>query len=165
MEAEAAELMREAGIDPGKVVLQRSVDARYEGQGHEVEFALGALPIDDDLPSSLAPLFDAAHESRFGHRMPSGRESVTFRLRAFGTLHKLDLPVIESGTGAGIARTRRMFIDHQWHECPVFEREALGSGDEIGGPAVIEEPSHITVVGPADTLRVDEFGCLHIAIG
>ena len=39
---------------------------------------------------------------------------------------------------------------------------ALRIGQEIAGPAVIEEPESTTVIGPGDRLRVDPLGCLAV---
>lgn len=165
MEAEASELMAEAGIDPGKVILQRFVDARYEGQGHEVEVALGSTPIDGRLGAALEPLFDAVHEARFGHRMANARETVTFRLRAFGAMDKLELRHFESTGNDRDPCHRRVFMDGQWLDCPIHGREALATGTCIGGPAIVQEPSHITVLASGDTLTVDDYGLLHIEVG
>jgi N-methylhydantoinase A len=165
MEADAAELMEETGIAAGQVTLQRSVDARYEGQGHEVEVALGTTPIDANLGSAIEPLFDAAHELRFGHRMPNERETVTFRLRAFGALNKLDLPTLSARGEPSPVRQREVFLAGEWHACPIYDRSSLGAEVSLNGPAIIEEPSHITLLGIDDRLGVDGIGCLHIEIG
>ena len=45
-------------------------------------------------------------------------------------------------------------------QAPVYERAALRVGQEIAGPAVIEEPESTTVIGPGDRLSVDSLGCL-----
>jgi N-methylhydantoinase A len=164
MQAEAAELMAEAGIPAEQVTLQRSVDARYEGQGHEVEVALGNTPIDARLGGAIEPLFDAAHELRFGHRMPNERETVTFRLRAFGTLDKLTLPTLPAGSEPAPVREREVVLGGDCRTCPIYDRTELGAAVELSGPAIVEEPSHITVLGVDDWLSVDNFGCLHIDV-
>ena len=43
---------------------------------------------------------------------------------------------------------------------PVFERTDLRIGQEIDGPAIVEEKESTTVVGPGDRLSVNSFGCL-----
>jgi N-methylhydantoinase A len=48
---------------------------------------------------------------------------------------------------------------------PIFEREALAPGSALDGPAIIEEDYSNTVVGPNQTLRIDDFGNLIITIG
>ncbi|MGH2550989.1 MAG: hydantoinase/oxoprolinase family protein, partial [Thermomicrobiales bacterium] len=53
MEQAASALMEQANIDPARVALERSIDARYEGQGHEVEFPIGDLAIDEMFPAAV----------------------------------------------------------------------------------------------------------------
>ena len=50
-------------------------------------------------------------------------------------------------------------------DTPVHLRERLLAGNEIAGPALIEEHASTTVVQPGDRLRVDELGNLQIDIG
>jgi N-methylhydantoinase A/oxoprolinase/acetone carboxylase beta subunit len=50
-------------------------------------------------------------------------------------------------------------IDYQ-----VLRREALGSGASFTGPVIVEERTATTVVGPADSLDVGEFGELVITV-
>ena len=52
-----------------------------------------------------------------------------------------------------------------WADTPVYIRERLLAGNEIAGPALIEEHASTTVVQPGDSLRVDELGNLQIDIG
>src|SRR5438445_123828 len=52
-----------------------------------------------------------------------------------------------------------------WHEAPVWQREALRAGNEIVGPAVIEEVSATTVLYPGDRARLDAIGSLIVNIG
>jgi len=46
----------------------------------------------------------------------------------------------------------------------VFSRSKLRSGNEIEGPALIEEHASTTVISAGDIARVDAFGNLHIQI-
>ena len=47
-----------------------------------------------------------------------------------------------------------------WAEAQVLAREALLAGNEIEGPAIIEEVSATTVLYPGDRARVDASGVL-----
>jgi hypothetical protein len=42
----------------------------------------------------------------------------------------------------------------------VYERTQLRIGQEIVGPAIVEERESTTVIGTGDRLSVNEFGCL-----
>jgi N-methylhydantoinase A len=164
MEDDALALMRDANIAADRIVVQRSVDARYEGQGHEVEVPLdGALG--EGFASGLGERFDEVHEVRYGHRMGNQRQTVTFRLRAFGRMQKLqlrELPNDGTDPAAALTKRRSVYLTGAVRDCGVYERSRLGAGAVIDGPAIVEEPAHVTVVLPGDTLRVDRYGNLVI---
>ena len=65
--------------------------------------------------------------------------------------------------GAESARTgtRQVFFD-DWVEAGVYDRARLGAGDEVEGPAVLEEFSSTVPLHPGFTARVDGFGNLLI---
>jgi len=44
----------------------------------------------------------------------------------------------------------------------VYERDLLPIGKPIAGPAVIEEPSSVTVVYPDQQFSRDKYGFLHV---
>ncbi|MEZ4665697.1 MAG: hypothetical protein R2835_03470 [Thermomicrobiales bacterium] len=168
MESEAYELTDEAGVPRGKVSFHRSIDCRYTGQGHEVEVPLGEIPIDDKLIDVLPELFDEVHEVRYGHKMPSKRETVTFRLRVFGSMHRLPLVEIEKGEESAndaLTSTKQVFVNREWRDAGIYDRSRLLAGATIAGPALIQEPSHVTVLMPGDVATVDDFGALRIAVG
>jgi N-methylhydantoinase A len=48
---------------------------------------------------------------------------------------------------------------------PIYARTGLLAGNRIVGPALIEEHASTTVLLPGDSLTVDAFGNLDIAIG
>jgi N-methylhydantoinase A len=47
----------------------------------------------------------------------------------------------------------------------VFARDSLGAGARIRGPAIIVELSATAYVAPEFTLRVDDYGNLHLEAG
>jgi N-methylhydantoinase A/oxoprolinase/acetone carboxylase beta subunit len=130
-------------------------DIRYRGQSYELEIAL--------TPSFVAD-FHAAHRKAFGHSSPDAPvEVVNLRIRARGNEvatapHRI---VRAKGTPTPVSRASAMVGDRQ-RTVPVFDRETLGAGARIAGPAVIFELSSTTYVSPEFTLRVDRFGNLHL---
>jgi N-methylhydantoinase A len=168
MESEALQLTDDAGVARENVTFHRSIDCRYTGQGHEVEVPLGEVPIDENLVDILPELFDEVHEARFGHRMPSNRETVTYRLRVFGTMHRLPLVEIESGANSAsdaLVSTKQVFVNRSWQKAGIYDRTKLLAGATIEGPALVQEPSHVTVLMPGDSAKVDDFGALRISVG
>src|SRR5205085_6186411 len=49
-------------------------------------------------------------------------------------------------------------------DTPIFDRARLAAGHRIKGPALIQEYASTTVVAPGDSLTVDRFGNLDIAV-
>jgi N-methylhydantoinase A len=100
--------------------------------------------------------------------MPSERETVTFRLRAFGEMPKLEVREIEQGgedASSALKETRSVHLARARQDCGVYDRTMLKAGNIIAGPAIVEEPAHVTVIFPGDMLRVDSFGNLIVTIG
>ena len=64
-----------------------------------------------------------------------------------------------------------LFRSAYWREgrafqpTPVYDRARLHPGDELAGPAIVEEEESTTVVGSGAHLRVDEHQNLVIAHG
>ena len=48
---------------------------------------------------------------------------------------------------------------------PVHDRYRLAVGTELSGPVIVEERESTTVVGPRDSVRVDEAGNLRVSLG
>lgn len=168
MEQEAFRLTDEAGVPRNQVTFHRSIDCRYTGQGHEVEVPIGEIAIDASLIDVLPELFDEVHEARYGHRMPSRRETVTYRLRVYGTMHRLPLNEIDADAGSAAAARigeKPIFVDRSWQQAGVYDRSKLLGGATIEGPALVQEPSHVTVLMPGDTATVDRYGALRISVG
>ena len=47
-------------------------------------------------------------------------------------------------------------------DCPIYDRYALQSGNEIQGPAIMEEVDSTTVVHPGYRVDVDRYGNLFL---
>jgi N-methylhydantoinase A len=63
--------------------------------------------------------------------------------------------------------TRKIYISAElgMDTVSVFERSELKVGQKINGPCIIEEKESTTVIGPNDSLEVNELGCLIIDLG
>ena len=131
----------------------RRADLRYGGQSFE-------LTVDANTPEELQERFHAAHEGRYGYRMEDEPvELVNLRLVATVPVGKpaLDEPGPSGGTEAG---PREANFDGQWREVPVFDREKMGEGSEVEGPAIVEFKESTCVVRPGWRGAVDGVGNL-----
>jgi N-methylhydantoinase A len=53
-----------------------------------------------------------------------------------------------------------VFFGGAWHDTPIVDRAALGAGDQVQGPAVIEEYGSTLPVPPGVVVEVDRLGTL-----
>ncbi len=158
LDAEAQAAVRD-GDARRQVVVQRGLDLRYVGQSYELTVPAGA-----DL-AMVAEAFRARHADIYGYapaREPI--EVVNARVTAFGIMPPLPLWEAPSAPRAahGPQARRRAYLGGEWREVPVLRREALVPGDEVAGPAIVEEDDATTIVpagwrcaaGEAGTLRL-----------
>jgi N-methylhydantoinase A len=131
----------------------RRADLRYRGQSFE-------LTVEADSFENLDERFHAAHELRYGYRMDDEPvELVNLRLIATVPVEKpgLDEP---AARGEEISERREANFDGEWLEVPVYDRERMGEGSEVGGPAIVEFKESTCVVRPGWSGVVDGVGTL-----
>ena len=140
----------EQGADACRVATTRLVHLRYEGTEAALTVPLG--PVGD-----MEAAFSAAHRARFGFATPERPivvEAIAVEVTAPGET-VTEAHLAPRGEGAPEA------IDHVevWSGgralvAPVFDRQALRSGDRLSGPALIRESIATTVVEPGWTAEV-----------
>jgi N-methylhydantoinase A len=145
-----------------KITLFRAADMRYAGQEHTVEVP---VPADTAEMGEIEERFHELHERLYTFRQDSPVEFVNFRLTGFGAVSKPELQEIPAGGDArnALKGVREVDFDELGrHEASIYDRNLLGAGSMLEGPAVVEEPAASTVVFPDQRLKVDERGCLII---
>lgn len=143
--------------------LRRTVDMRYAGQNYELSIDVPEGPIDAGTMAALDRDFAAAHLRMYGFVAENEAvQLVTFRVEAAGLVPKADFkPQPDAGPDAGHARIgeREVWMPEAngFVTCPVYDREALRSGNRISGPAIIEQMDATTVVLPGMTATVEPY--------
>jgi len=131
----------------------RRADLRYRGQSFE-------LTIEADALEKLEERFHAVHEQRYGYRMEDEPvELVNLRLIATVPIEKPELeePPAEDGGESG---RRAANFDGEWREVPILDREKMGEGSVVSGPAIVEFKESTCVVRPGWRGAVDGVGTL-----
>jgi N-methylhydantoinase A len=158
------------GIDEAQHTMLCSLDMKYWGQGeHSVTVPLTNGSISEADRAKLTEAFHLGHERAYGHRMDSAVQIVNFRTRAMGTTAKPDMPEVSAGGASAedaLKGTREVYLESGTppSDLPVYERSALRAGNAIEGPAIVEEATTTTLVGPGDSLTVDRLGHLVIDV-
>ena len=119
----------------------------------------------DNAPAIRAA-FNALYETRFGHSFTDiASEVVNVRVIAIGRRPKPGFaPIAGRKGGAPAASHRSVNLGAGAVNTPVYRREDLLRGDRITGPAVIEEATATTLVGPGDVAELSEHGFIIIHI-
>ena len=145
------------------IIAQSTLELRYLGQNYELDVPVA---FDEFSPQNIAALwrdFHALHERRFGFAIKDEViEMTTIKCALTATTPKPAFEGLETRGPAAPRAKRSIVYADGTHETPVYDREALGAGQSIDGPAVIEEAVSVTVVHPGQRLEVGDSGLLSI---
>lgn len=149
------------GVEQEKIILERYLDMRYEGQSYEILVPFGKKPIE---------MFHSLHEKRFGYlNREKSVEIVNLRMRARGVPEKpkfvrsplsSDRPPDDAFIGQ-----REVIFDNQPVLSKIIKRDGLKSGNRLKGPAVIVEYSSTLLVPPFADVFMDGYRNLIMEIG
>jgi N-methylhydantoinase A len=163
MAAQAVAVVRESAAG-GELVVTRSVDARYVGQGYELAVPVPDGPLEGSALQKLRATFDDVYAARYGYATPGEPvEVVTWKLSAIGAASRVSLPKAAPPAGARVRKdTRKAYFPeaHGYADCPVYDRYALAAGTRLTGPAIVEERESTSVLPPGVTATVDDYASL-----
>ena len=148
----------------------KQADMRYVGQSYELTVPLQENDLDADALDEILAQFHQEHERSYGFKAEGEPvEFVALRLSAVGVITKPQLWKVRRGDDAttnAVKETRPVYFAETGGRvnCPIFDRYQLGSGDEITGPAIIEEVDSTTIIHPNYQAVVDEFGNLFLSV-
>ncbi|MFB3906170.1 MAG: hydantoinase/oxoprolinase family protein [Acidobacteriota bacterium] len=168
LEEKATEQMLREGIEAQQIVLIRSLDLRYQGQGYELEVPAPNKEYGREDLYALAEDLGKLHEAKYGYQMAARTaEIVNLRLSAIGLLSKPRLAEEEPrGENPEAAKkgSRRVYFEGEFHEVPIYERRRLVCGNRVAGPAIIEQLDSTTVLFPGSSAEVDRRRNLRIRV-
>jgi N-methylhydantoinase A len=162
------ETLDEAGVAAAERSFQYWMDLRYVGQEFWLQVPVTPEQVREGDGAAIHRRFTEIHDQRFGHAAPDEPlELVNLRLTAIGARPKIGFPPLTAAKGRALAGTRSVYLDDAARptQCAVYKRELLAAGEEIEGPAVVEEYASTTVLFAGDSLRVAPTGELVIAVG
>lgn len=149
----------EAQAVTGHITISRVADMRYAGQSHELR-----IPVSS---GHLTDLLHSAHEQAYGYAMRDERVSVV-TVRAVATGKPiLTAPPPDWDHGDRPARapaTREIEIVGEKVSATVFDRADIGAGDEVTGPALIEQSDTTTLLAPGERAATDDAGNLVVRL-
>ncbi len=170
LEAEGRRLLTEAGVAPEDVTVACSADMRLFGQMHEIKVPLPSEPLGESNVANVSAAFAEVYTRLYTHLYEGSRiQALHWRVLCSGPTPTVDM-TRQAGTDAsGDARkgSRQAYFPDAggYVDVPVYDRYALEPGQNIAGPAIVEERESTTILPPGDTLTVDDHLNLRLTIG
>lgn len=166
LDAQAREWLSQEEVAEEDRTISFNIDMRYQQQGFEVTVAVSA---EEAAARDLAPItarFNEMHQQLYGVTFDVPLELVALRAVAVGATP----PAIEKPPESGavenlsdaVIEMRPSYFNGQWHDTPNYDRDRLGEGARIEGPAIIVQYDTTTVLMPDHWAEVDSFGNLVI---
>ena len=162
LEEKAQAWLTEQDVAPKDASIEYALDLRYEQQGFEVAVPVGAdeVKAKGGLDKALND-FHAVHERTYGVRFHVPVELVALRVVARGATPSVD-EVAPVGAGkdpkAAIIETRKGYFNGAWQDTPHYDRNKLGVGARIDGPAIIRQYDTTPVLLPGHYAEIDPHG-------
>jgi len=143
LERQGADFLLSEGLSEADIHFERLADFRYHGQEYVLTIPLPKDPID---MAGVRAAFDQAYDRQYGHSAPESRMEVTnLRVAAVGLLARpglADPQVAEKGP----QRHRGVYFHGKMFDTAILDRDSLGLGSIVAGPAIIEEATATTLV-------------------
>ena len=152
------------------IKFERSVDARFIGQGSETNILIHERNFTQVKREEVRERFDKVYERLYGRTYPdSPVEFINFKVRASLPERLLRLPRLENrgdSVGHAIKGQRQAYsgIARDFIPFTVYDRYRLFPGAKLQGPAIIEERESTVIVGEDASVSVDDFGFLWIDV-
>ncbi len=165
LEREASAHLVSAGVAAADIVVERRADMRLVGQMHELDVELPSL-IEAGMLGVLEENFSKRYRAKYA-ALPHGAgvEVLSLRVSCRGPVPTLTVAgTAGAASGGGNKGTRRVWTESGWAEATVYDRYSLAAGQQIEGPAIIEERESTTVIHAGDRLSVDAGHNLRIVV-
>jgi N-methylhydantoinase A len=172
LEDEARAVMADTGLKLETVTVRRLADGRFLGQGFDLVVPLPDGPYDDSEPARrrLQAAFESAYREKFSLTPPDVPiEFINIRVAVRAPVAGAEVASrgAAADTSGGSIKGRRPAYFAEaggFVETAVYDRSHLRAGDELAGPAVVEEDGSTLVVGPGASARVAPSGNIIVTL-
>jgi N-methylhydantoinase A len=168
---EAAQWLAKEKVPADRRMLVRSADMRYPLQNYEINVTLPGGPINASWLKRAADAFHAVHQRLYSYCDRGEQvQLVNLRVAAIGQTDHVKPRLIERGPASAKAaqkgeRKVRFQESSLVQVCPIYERDRLLAGNQVAGPAVIEQADSTILVPPSFSALVDPHGRLIMTRG
>ena len=164
MENEGEGVLREAGVAPVEMRIERTADMRYVGQGHEIRISIPHGRLDPDRLDEIQAGFETEYTRKYTRTCDGVEiESVHWRVRMSAPEPDPgDVDTASAAAGDAKKGVRGVLFNAEQapEETPVFDRYRLAAGFCTAGPAIVEEAESTAVVPRGWVMSVEACGNL-----
>jgi N-methylhydantoinase A len=166
LEDEARAVLADTGLPLETATVRRLADGRFLGQGFDLVVTLPDGPYDagEVTRRRLSAAFEDAYREKFSLTPPDVPvEFINVRVAVRAPVAGADVVVkgaIDRGARGAVKGARPAYFPEAggFVETVVYDRYRLRAGDELTGPAVVEEEGSTLVVGPGARATVAASG-------
>ena len=163
MEAEGERLLEKSGVD--SVTHTRVAEMRYAGQGYEIRVPVHAL--EDTWPHALIDEFTRTYRGLYQRIGPAvDVEVLNWRVVSSGPAPQAALRLAGAiATGDARKGSRPAYFPASgFVDTAVYDRYLLKPGDQLAGPAIVEERESTVVVPPGASCVVRADAGLEVTV-
>jgi N-methylhydantoinase A len=161
LEEKGTAMLKRAGVAHAQRRFERSVDARYPRQSHELMVPVPPRAIDPAALEEIAATFHDRHQHTYGHNNRSEPvQIVSIRVAAIGAIPPLAIrsKVAAPATNAVKGEREVWFRATGTIGATVYDRKRMPAGLVAAGPAVIESLESTILVPPGWQAKMDGDG-------
>lgn len=166
LRAQAQAWLEGEGVPEDAREYELSVDVRYHKQALEIPIETTLEEMREQGFDGVVERFTERHEREYGFTLETVCEFVNLRATAIGR-SSVPAAVPESAPEGSVEDAvigeHRIFHRGEWHAAAMIDRDHLGPGHRVSGPAVIVQADSTTLVLPGYAADVDALGNLLIA--
>jgi N-methylhydantoinase A len=166
LRARASESFEADGISADQQEVTYQADIRYAGQAFQLSLSVTMDELKDRGLAVLTDEFDRQHEQLFTFAHGKDHEIVMIRaiVKAKSSLTADLKEVSETKSKLEDAKFHdtKFFYEQDWYDAVIYDREKLGVGTVVPGPAIVVEMDSTTLILPGHAATVDKIGNLLI---
>ncbi len=146
------------------------VTMRFRNQTHDVPVPVSRIPLTEPDVAALTELFFDLYEARYGQGTALRDtivEAVTYEVVTIASIAPpklLELPSATNELEETLKEVRGVVFGGELLEAPIYDGEQLRPGHTIAGPCVIESVSTTIPVHPGQSVSVDPYGNVELAL-
>ncbi len=168
MEKRARAEMKGDEISQGDIVIHRTLDMRYHGQGYELEVPVASEKITTKELNEVEKRFHLLHKKQYGFsKEREATEMVNLRISVLGLVSKPQRPkesLRRADPVVALKERRRVYLKGRYCDTAIYDRDKLEPGAVVKGPAIIEQEDSTTLLFAGNSARIDAYRNLVISV-